>query len=486
MFQGTGSDVGKSLLVAGLCRLFARRGLRVLPFKAQNMSNNAAVADDGGEIGRAQWLQALAAGVPPSVHMNPVLLKPQSDKTSQVIVCGKAVATMGARDYQNYRPQLLSSVMESYHTLAQNADLILLEGAGSPAEINLRSGDIANMGLARALQLPVVMVGDIERGGVIASLVGTHAVLDEDDKKLIKAFIINKFRGDASLFASGADEIARRTSWLDLGLVRHFPELSRLPQEDSMALGQRVNNAGNDNAKLRVCVLKTPHIANFDDIDPLVGSENVEVLWIGAGETIPADANLVIIAGSKSTIADLEFIKTQGWDIDLAAHRRRGGRIMGICGGYQMLGKTITDPSGSEGIKGKVAGLGLLEVDTVFFQEKTVKNWCGEYLQSIPITGYEIHLGKTTGADASRPLFFAENGAPEGAISEDGLVMGSYIHGAFANDDFRESFLSAIGGRKSSYNYKENIEKILNSWADVLGDSIAIEELLKLAKSAIK
>ncbi|MEQ1789178.1 MAG: cobyric acid synthase [Rickettsiales bacterium] len=463
MFQGTGSDVGKSLMVAGLCRLFARRGLVVVPFKAQNMSNNAAVADDAktsngkGEIGRAQWLQALAARVAPSVHMNPVLLKPQSDKTSQVVLRGKVVATMGAREYQSYRKSLLPQVLESYNLLAKDADLILVEGAGSPAEINLRENDIANMGFAHAVNItancPVVLIGDIERGGVIASLVGTFAVLPEADRKMIRGFIVNKFRGDANLFEAGAAEIMKRTDWKNLGLVPHFAELAKLPQEDSLALSSVIRHQSSDDA-LHIAVLHTPHIANFDDLDPLANDPNLRLVWVRAGEVIPADVDIVVLAGSKSTIADLAFIKAQGWDIDLQAHRRRGGRIIGICGGYQMLGKTLADPHGVEGEAITVEGLGFLDVDTVFTREKTVRN--------VSATGYEIHVGETTGA----------------STSEDGLVWGSYVHGLFANDEFRAVLFQA----KSCYNYKQNIEQILNDWADILEEYINIEQLLELAK----
>lgn len=488
MFQGTGSDVGKSLLVAGLCRLLARRGLRVVPFKAQNMSNNAAVADDGGEIGRAQWLQALAAGIAPSVHMNPVLLKPQSDRTSQVIVRGKMVTTIGAKEYQQYRKTLLPQVLESYNLLAKDADIVLVEGAGSPAEINLRENDIANMGFARAANISVVLIGDIERGGVIASLVGTHAVLTDADREMIKAFIVNKFRGDANLFAAGAKEIVSRTGWQNLGLVPHFAELSKLPQEDSLALGAREEGRGKREGSLsfssspishppslKIAVLHTPHIANFDDIDPLANDPNIGLSWVRAGEVIPADADIVILAGSKSTITDLKFIRAQGWDIDLAAHTRRGGRIIGICGGYQMLGRTISDPQGVEGAPETVEGLGMLEVDTILTTEKTVRN--------VSDTGYEIHVGETTGA----------------ATSTDGLVWGSYVHGLFADDEFRNnlflSFRESIASEESlqspltyvrddriNYNYRQHTKKILDDWADILAENINIEKLLELAK----
>ncbi|MEZ5691924.1 MAG: cobyric acid synthase [Rickettsiales bacterium] len=453
MFQGTGSDVGKSLLVAGFCRLLARRGLKVLPFKAQNMSNNAAVADDGGEIGRAQWLQALAAGVAPSVNMNPVLLKPQSDKTSQVIVHGKVVATMGAADYQDYRMSLMPAILESYNLLQKQADIVLVEGAGSPAEINLRKNDIANMGFALAANCPVVMIGDIERGGVIASLVGTHSVLSDADRKMIKGFIVNKFRGDAGLFTRGAIEIEKRTAWQNLGLVPYYADLAKLPQEDSLGLRNRRQAVGGS-GKINISVLRTPYIANFDDIDPLMGEENAQVRWVRAGEVIPADSDIVILAGSKATIADLKFIRKQGWDIDLTAHRRRGGRIIGICGGYQMLGKTISDPDGIEGEPETAYGLGMLEIDTILTAEKVVRN--------VSDTGYEIHAGKTKGAD----------------ISADGLVWGSYVHGIFASDEFRNSLLKI----NSSYNYKQHTRKILDDWADVLAENVNIEELLKLAR----
>lgn len=467
MFQGTGSDVGKSLMVAGLCRLLARMGLRVVPFKAQNMSNNAAVADDGGEIGRAQWLQALAAGVMPSVHMNPVLLKPQSDKNSQVIVQGKLTETMAAKEYQEYRQSLLPQVLESFEIIKKQADIVLVEGAGSPAEINLRENDIANMGFARAANCPVVIVGDIERGGVIASLVGTHAILSDADREMIKGFIVNKFRGDAGLFAAGEAEIARRTGWQNLGLVPHFSDLAKLPQEDSLVLGNRRQTIGGIR-KINIAVLRTPYIANFDDIDPLMSEENVQVTWVRAGEVIPVDTYIVILAGSKSTIADLEFIRKQGWDIDLAAHRRRGGRIIGICGGYQILGKIISDPYGGEGETGTVAGLGFLDVDTVLAKKKTVTEWQGEFF-GVKTSGYEIHLGETKGADCY---------CREAALSADGLVWGSYVHGLFADDEFRNSLLKT----NSSYNYKQHVQQVLDSWADVLAENINIEQLLELTK----
>ena len=472
MFQGTGSDVGKSLVVAGLCRLFARQGMKVVPFKAQNMSNNAAVTNEGGEIGRAQWLQALAAGVDPSVHMNPVLLKPQSDRTSQVVVRGKVAAAMGAQEYQAYRATLLPTVLESYHHLAKNADLVLVEGAGSPAEINLRGGDIANMGFARAANCPVILIGDIDRGGVIASVVGTHAVLPEADRGMIRGFLINKFRGDPTLFASGAKEIETRTSWRDLGLIPHHPPLADLPAEDSLALTHPQHAT---TGRVHVVILTTPQLANFDDLDPLTHESDIRLTWLKAGEVIPADASLVILAGSKSTIADLAFIRAQGWDIDVIAHHRRGGRVLGICGGYQMLGKTLADPEGFDGTPATVSGLGLLDTTTLFTGNKIVTPWHGQY-EKFPVEGYEIHSGVSTGGDCSRPFFTGD-----GACSADGRVFGTYIHGLFTNDEFRAAFLTQLGAAPLAYHYHDHINTILNGWADVLEREVASDVLLSLA-----
>ena len=474
MFQG--SDVGKSMVVAGLCRLLARRGIKVVPFKAQNMSNNAAVTQDGGEIGRAQWLQALAAGVTPSVHMNPVLLKPQSDKTSQVILRGKVAATMSASDYQNYRASLLPSVLESYHLLAKDADFILVEGAGSPAEINLRANDIANMGFARAAHCPAILVGDIERGGVIASMVGTHVVLAEEDKHMIRGFLINKFRGDANLFSAGAQAIETRTGWKNLGLIPHFLQLAQLPQEDSLNTPAFNPALVAGSSAVKIVVLTYPHLANFDDLDPLAGEPGVELVWLRAGEKMPEDAKLVILPGSKSTIADLAFVRAQSWDQQLQAHVARGGKVLGICGGYQMLGNNLSDPHGVEGAVPQAEGLGLLDIDTVFTHKKIVTPWQGEY-QGSPISGYEIHCGMSQGQACARPLFSGS----EGACSEDNRIWGTYIHGLFVADGFRHALLKNLGAAPSNYNYVAHRQQLLNDWADVLEESVSIEALLKLA-----
>ena len=344
MFQGTGSDVGKSVLVAGVCRALTNRGMTVRPFKPQNMSNNAAVAADGGEIGRAQALQAIACRVPASVHMNPVLIKPQSDTGAQIVVRGVVRETMDTHYFRQHKRELLATVLDSYQRLARAADIVVVEGAGSPAETNLRAHDIANMGFARAARVPVVMIGDIDRGGVIASLVGTHAVLDADDGALIRGFVINKFRGDVTLFDAGLAEITRRTAWPCLGVIPWLAAARKLPAEDAVALDSARCAAGG----LVVAIPMLSRIANFDDFDALAHEPGVRLQMIPPGSPLPADAHVIILPGTKTTIADLKFLRAQGWHIDIAAHLRRGGRVVGICGGFQMLGHTVHDPLGIE------------------------------------------------------------------------------------------------------------------------------------------
>ena len=372
MLQGTGSDVGKSVLLAGLARAFTRRGLKVRPFKPQNMSNNAAVTADGGEIGRAQALQARACGVLPVTDMNPVLLKPQSETGAQIVLKGRVWGAASAGEYRRLAPGLLPELLGSFARLAEAADLVLVEGAGSPAEINLRDGDIANMGFAEAADVPVVLVGDIERGGVIAQLVGTVELLSATERALLAGYIVNKFRGDIRLFDGGISALRERTGLPSFGVVPFFPAAANLPAEDSLALAPdprsrhaRREGGGEGQPLIRIVVPVLPHIANFDDLDPLRAEPGVELLMVRPGHPLPRDATLVILPGSKATIADLEFLRSEGWDIDLQAHRRQGGRILGLCGGYQMLGQTITDRFGMEGRKETVRGLGLLEVDTV-------------------------------------------------------------------------------------------------------------------------
>ena len=478
MIQGTGSDVGKSLIVAGLARVFTRRGLRVRPFKPQNMSNNAAVTADGGEIGRAQALQARAAGVAPSIHMNPVLLKPQSEVGSQVVVQGRMVATVKARDYQAWKPRLLEAVLDSFSRLKAEADLVLVEGAGSASEVNLRAGDIANMGFARATGPPVVLLGDIDRGGVIASLVGTKAVIDPDDAAMIVGFLVNRFRGDPTLFSDGMDLIARHTGWASLGLIPHFPQAARLPAEDVLGL---VGSAGP--AATRIAVPVLPRIANFDDLDPLRAEPAVEVVLVRPGEPIPGDAALVLLPGSKTTIDDLDFFRAEGWDGDLRAHLRRGGRVLGLCGGYQMLGRTLSDPDGIEGAPRTVPGLGLLEVDTVMTPLKRLEAVSGTSLpDGIPFTGYEMHVGDTTGADSSRPLLRLADGRADGAVSADGLVFGTYVHGLFADDRQRAAWLARLGARSDGASYEAGIERVLDALALHLERHVDCDRLLALAR----
>ncbi len=478
MIQGTGSNVGKSLIVAGLCRAFANRGLKVAPFKPQNMSNNAGVAE-GGEIGRAQMLQARAARVAPSVHMNPVLLKPETDRGAQVIVQGKRWATLSAREYGSRKAELLPKVLESFETVAQAADLVLVEGAGSPAEINLRHGDIANMGFALAAKVPVALVGDIDRGGVIAAMVGTHAVLEPAERAQIKAFIINKFRGDPLLFEEGLSEIEKRTGWTPLGVVPHFADAARLPAEDVLGLSSAGKRPA---ARIKIAVPRLPRIANFDDLDPLNAEPDVTVEVIEPGQAIPGDCDLVLIPGSKATMADLAALRRAGWDIDILAHHRRGGAVLGLCGGYQMLGRSISDPDGVEGLAGSVAGLGLLAVDTVLGGDKTTAEVSARHRQSgTTLSGYEIHLGRSEGPDCARP--FLEIGArADGATSPDGLVAGTYVHGLFASDDFRRVYLERLGGR-STARFEAGVEAALDGLAAHLEKHLDLDAVLAIARS---
>ncbi|PDT03528.1 cobyric acid synthase CobQ [Rhizobium chutanense] len=465
MLQGTGSDVGKTVLVAGLCRLAANRGLAVRPFKPQNMSNNAAVADDGGEIGRAQWLQSLAARTPSSVHMNPVLLKPQSENGSQIIVQGRVFGQAKGRDYQRLKPQLLGAVLESFETVAAGADLVVVEGAGSPAEINLRPGDIANMGFATRAGVPVVLVGDIDRGGVIASLVGTHAILADEDRAMIAGYIINKFRGDVSLFDDGIRAIEGFTGWPCFGVVPWLPGAGRLPAEDSVVL-ERLARGGSGALKIAVPVL--PRIANFDDLDPLRTEPDVELTFVRSGERLPADAGLIVLPGSKSTISDLADFRAEGWDRDLQAHVRRGGRVIGICGGYQMLGRTVRDPLRLEGGTLEMPGLGLLDVETEMAPEKTVRNSQARSTEyDTPLAGYQIHLGITHGPDCDRPSAIVD-GAPDGALSADGRIMGTYLHGLFGSDTYRARLLQSFGLSSERKNYRESVDQALDEVASGL------------------
>jgi len=477
MLQGTGSDVGKSLLAAGLCRLFARRGLAVRPFKPQNMSNNAAVTADGGEIGRAQALQARAAGVAPHTDMNPVLLKPQSETGAQVVLQGKVIGTASAADYHALKPSLLARVLESYGRLAAEADLMVVEGAGSAAEVNLRAADIANMGFAEAADLPVVLVADIDRGGVIAAIIGTHALLSDSERARLKGYVINRFRGDPKLFESAITLIAGRTGLPCLGVVPWFTEAALLPAEDSASLTGRSKKGG----AIRIAVPRLSRIANFDDLDPLAAEPAVELIMVPPGEPLPGDADLVILPGSKSTIADLAFLRAQGWDIDLQAHVRRGGRVLGICAGYQMLGRSVSDPEGVEGpAGGSLPGLGLLEVETVMAGDKVLTEIAGT-AGGIAVRGYEMHMGRTTGPDTARPfLILGED--PDGAVSADGRIKGCYLHGLFASDSYRAALLDELRpGSTSTLAYEPMVDTVLDHLADHLERHLDMGRLWEMA-----
>lgn len=475
MIQGAGSNVGKSILVAGIARACLRRGISVAPFKPQNMSNNAAVTADGGEIGRAQALQALACGLAPIVDMNPVLLKPESDIGAQVIVHGKRFATMKARDYGKQKQTLLPAVLESFHRLAAQHDLIIIEGAGSPAEVNLRSGDIANMGFAEAANVPVILVGDIDRGGIIAQIVGTQVVLPKNDRDLIKGFVINKFRGDSQLFDQGLEVIKDATKWTSLGVIPWFTDAWKLPAEDVMDVASRKGGP------IKIAVPRLNRIANFDDLDPLSATPEVSVDIIEAGRPLPGDADLVLIPGSKSTIADLAHFRAQGWDIDLAAHVRRGGRVLGICGGYQMLGREIIDDAGLEGAPSRIKGLGLLDIATVMKPHKRLSQSQATYLPTGDfVSGYEIHIGETSGPDCAR-AWLSLDGRGEGAASADGKVMGCYLHGLFTADAFRATYLAQLGTVLPVTDYGKGVEDTLDALADHLEKHMDIDALLALA-----
>ncbi len=482
MFQGTGSGVGKSVLVAGLARALVRRGLSVRPFKPQNMSNNAAVTADGGEIGRAQALQAEACRVAPSVDMNPVLLKPQSETGAQIVVQGRVVGSARARAFQEMKPALLNRVLESFARLRAAADIVLVEGAGSAAEINLRQHDIANMGFARAADLPVVLIGDIDRGGVIAALVGTQSVLDPADARLVQGFIINRMRGDPSLFDAGMQAIARHTGWPALGLVPYLPALAALPAEDA-AEPAEFAGAPRPGAALRIAVPLLPWIANFDDLDPLSAEPDVDLRFVQPGTPLPRAADLVILPGSKATIADLAALRAEGWDIDIAAHVRAGGRVLGICGGYQMLGRRIADPDGVEGPPQTVAGLGLLEVETVLTAAKSLAHVRGRLAATnARLEGYEMHVGLTAGPATARPMALLDDGRTDGALSPDGRVAGTYLHGLFAAEAARAAFLAAHGASPAATPHAAAIEATLDALAAHIETHVDVARLLKLAR----
>ena len=484
MIQGAGSNVGKSVIVAGLGRALTRRGFRVCPFKPQNMSNNAAAVADGSEIGRAQQLQAQACATAPTADMNPVLLKPETDIGAQVIVQGKRLTSANARDYAKLRPKLLAAVLESYGRVSANADIVLVEGAGSPAETNLRRGDIANMGFARAAGVPVLLLGDIERGGVIAQLVGTSSVLDRADAALVRGFAVNKFRGEMSLFDEGVKTIENMTGWTHFGTVPWFDRARSLPSEDAQDLMRSPPRRG----RMKIVCLALSRIANFDDLDPLRLEPELTVEMLPPGRALPGDTGLVIVPGSKSTRGDLSFLREQGWDIDIRAHVRRGGRVLGICGGYQMLGRTIRDPDGIEGPAGQSSGLGLLDVETTMRPEKRVRQVLAKAAgHTHGFQAYEIHIGHTDGPDARRPFACIEEAGQlrrDGAVSADGRISGTYLHGLFGDDGFRKEWLRRLGVQAGGFSYLADVESALDALAGHLEQHMDIEALIRQMQAA--
>lgn len=463
MIQGTSSDAGKSLVVAGLCRAFTDRGLRVRPFKPQNMSNNAAVTPGGGEIGRAQALQAQACRTEAHVDMNPILLKPQTDTGAQVVVRGKIRRNATAREYYTLKDDLLPVAIDSFERLKAHSDLVVVEGAGSPAEVNLRHADIANMGFAVPTETPVILVGDIERGGVIASLLGTWHLLDAEERALVAGYVVNKFRGDVSLFDGGLARITQDTGLKSFGILPWFDGARRLPAEDALALGRYTSRAGRP---IRIAVPIFSRVANFDDLDPLAAEPDVDLVMVPAGEALPGDADLVLLTGSKATRADLAFLFAQGWDIDIRAHLRRGGQVLGLCAGYQMLGHLVADPEGIEGRPGETRGLGLLDVETRLSGDKTLEAVTGTDIQSgLPVTGYEMHIGATRGPATASPLLRIGERS-DGAVTADGLVAGCYLHGLFADDAFRHDYLNRLKSRaESGLRYEKQVDDTLDALA---------------------
>lgn len=480
MIMGTGSDVGKSLVTAGLCRAFTNRGLKVRPFKPQNMSNNAAVTADGGEIGRAQALQARACRVAPTTAMNPVLLKPEQETGAQVVVRGKRVASMTAREYFKKRSIYLPQTVAAFEELQADADLIFVEGAGSASEINLRASDIANFGFARALDLPVMLVGDIHRGGVIASIIGTLEVIDPADKALIVGSLINRFHGDPSLFSDGKSFIETCSGLPCWGPLPDYPDARLLPPEDVLALDHVEEKSG---GQFKIAVPRLPRIANFDDLDPLRQEEGVSLHIIQPGNPLPNDADLIILPGSKSTISDFEFLLAQGWDVDIRAHVRQGKPVLGICGGYQMLGRTIADPKGIEGAPKTLAGLGMLDVKTTLSEQKQLRLENAAHAKNnAPLAGYHMHMGETIGADRNNP-FAMVGDKPEGAMSTNGQVIGTYLHGLFAADHFRRTFLEELGAKTSqTLEFEARIDQILDGFAAHLESHVNLDEIAAAMK----
>ncbi|MEE9398420.1 MAG: cobyric acid synthase [Methylococcales bacterium] len=479
MIQGTTSDAGKSTLVTGLCRVLARRGLHIAPFKPQNMALNSAVTINGGEIGRAQALQAFAAGVEPHTDMNPVLLKPNTDTGSQVIVQGHSVGNMDARSYHDYKTIAKQAVLDSYTRLKNQYDVILVEGAGSPAEINLRSKDIANMGFAEAVDAPVLLISDIDRGGIFAHFVGTLEILSDSERQRIKGMVINRFRGDSALLLPGIDWLEQKTGKPVTGVL---PFLNGLHLEGEDSLTRHDSNATHD-THLNIIVPALPRLSNDTDFDPLKMHPQINLHYTHAGEKIP-DADLIILPGSKSVHTDLDWLRKYNWVDAINKHLRYGGRVLGICGGYQMLGEIIHDPQGLEGEAGSCVGLGLLDVQTTLETGKLLRNVSGTVLaDGSEISGYEIHTGITVGPGLQHAFVQLDTGK-EGAISADKKIIGTYLHGLFESSDACRSLLMWAGLEECHHvDYKQRREVDINRLADAVEqhlDMTFIDSLLNI------
>jgi len=449
MIQGTTSDAGKSVLVAGFCRCLKRMGYQVAPFKPQNMALNSAVTLGGGEIGRAQALQAQAAGVEPHVDMNPVLLKPSSDTGAQVIIHGKAISNMQAQAYHDYKKVAMQAVLDSHQRLSKQYQVIMVEGAGSPAEINLREGDIANMGFAEAVDCPVIIVADIDKGGVFAHLVGTLDLLSESEQNRVVGFVINKFRGDIALLQSGLDWLEQRTNKPVLGVLPYIMDL-QLAEEDAIQASQTLNQG---DIRLRIAVPVFSRISNHTDFDMLRAHSQIELTFVRQGQKIPA-SDLIILPGSKHVRADLDLLEQHGWDKDIAKHLRYGGKILGICGGYQMLGQTIHDPTGIEGAVGASQGLGYLPIHTTLQIEKQLTHSQGKLLlkadnqnrsTEATVSGYQIHVGSTEREEKTNAFATLDNAQLEGCVSNDNQVAGSYLHGMFDSPEALQQIIAWAG-----------------------------------------
>ena len=472
MVQGTTSDAGKSTLVAALCRILARRGIKVAPFKPQNMALNSAVTADGGEIGRAQALQAQAAFLAPHTDMNPVLIKPTSDKDAQIIIHGRAVMDMNARDYHTYKTTAMKAVLESYTRLQTLYDVIIVEGAGSPAEINLRDRDIANMGFAEAVDCPVILIADIDKGGVFAHLVGTLELLSLSEKNRVKGFVINKFRGDLSLLTPGVDWLKDYTKKNVYGVLPYIQGLY-LDAEDALSTQQIKNQS----SQLKVIVPAVPRISNHTDFDPLRLHPQIDFHYIGPDQAIP-QADLIVLPGSKNVRADLQWLRNKGWEQALCKHLRYGGKVIGICGGMQMLGKCITDPYGVEGVPGEITGFNLLDFVTELKPHKQLKNVQGRlFVNNAQVTGYEIHAGVTIGAALNTPAVTLENGN-DGAISADGQILTTYIHGIFDQPEALQGLLQWAGaGIVEALDIQQIRENALNRLADIVEENMDVSAL---------